>query len=76
MATDVPPTRELVVPEETGYLVRVGHRAGLARWTQQLLESADLARRLGEAGRRRALDEFSAEKMARRYATLYHELLG
>jgi len=75
VATDVPPTRELVVPGETGYLVRVGDRAGLARWTQQLLESPDLARRLGEAGRRRALGEFSAEKMARRYAALYDELL-
>jgi glycosyltransferase involved in cell wall biosynthesis len=75
VATDVPGAREFVVPEETGYLVRVGHRAGLARWTQHLLESPEVARRLGEAGRRRALADFPVEKMVEGHVTLYAELL-
>ena len=54
VATDIPGTRELVVPGETGFLVRVGHRAGFARWTNQLLDDATLSRRLGQAGRQRA----------------------
>jgi glycosyltransferase involved in cell wall biosynthesis len=75
VASDVPGARELVVPEETGYLIQVGHRAGLARWTQHLLESPELARRLGDAGRRRALAEFSVEKMVEGHAALYGEVL-
>ena len=51
VATDVPGTRDLVVHGETGYLVPVGDRAGFARQTNRLLDDADLARRLGEAGR-------------------------
>ena len=54
VATDIPGTRELVVPGETGFLVRVGHRAGFARWTNQLLDDAALAGRMGQTGRERA----------------------
>jgi glycosyltransferase involved in cell wall biosynthesis len=75
VAADTPATRELVVPGETGYLVTTGLRAGLAGATQRLLESPEVARRLGDAARRRALDEFSAEKMVRGYAVVYDHLL-
>ncbi len=76
VATDIPGTRELVVPGETGFLVRVGHRAGFARWTNQLLDDATLSRRLGEAGRQRAQGEFSVEAMVARYVALYREALA
>jgi glycosyltransferase involved in cell wall biosynthesis len=76
VATDIPGTRDLVVHETTGYLVPVGDRAGLTRWTNKLLDDAALARRLGQAGRQRALGEFSAEKMIERHAEMYRELLG
>jgi glycosyltransferase involved in cell wall biosynthesis len=74
VATDIPGTRELVVPGETGFLVRVGHRAGFARWTNQLLDDAALAGRMGQAGRERAAREFSVEAMVSRYAELYGEV--
>lgn len=74
VATDIPATREMVVPKVTGYLVEVGHRAGLARWAQQILESRELARQLGDAGRRRAHEEFGAEKMVEQYAALYRRI--
>ena len=76
VATDIPGTRDLVVPEVTGVLVRLGHRAGLVQWTNHLLDHPELARRLGEAGRQRAMREFSADKMIRCYAELYREMLG
>lgn len=76
VATDVPGTRDLVVPERTGYLVPVGNRAQLARWTNAILDDAELAGRLGEAGRQRAEREFSVEKMVEHHAELYRELLG
>jgi glycosyltransferase involved in cell wall biosynthesis len=76
VATDIPGTRDLVLPERTGYLVGVGDRAGFARWTNKLLDDAELAERFGAAGRERVQREFSVEKMVRRHAELYRELLG
>jgi glycosyltransferase involved in cell wall biosynthesis len=76
VATDIPGTRELVLPEETGYLVPVGNRAGFARHTETLLNDSALAGRMSAAARRRAASEFSVEKMVGRYAALYRRLLA
>ncbi|MHB1034957.1 MAG: glycosyltransferase [Pirellulales bacterium] len=76
VATDIPGNRDLVAPGETGFLVPVGDRAGFARHTNNLLNDADLAKRLGEAGRRRMLQEFSVEKMVQRHVELYRRLLA
>jgi glycosyltransferase involved in cell wall biosynthesis len=75
VATNIPGTRDLVVPNETGYLVTVGERADFARWANQLLDDPELARRLGSAGRARAAERFSAHAMIDRFAALYRELL-
>ncbi len=74
IATDIAGNRDLVVPNETGYLVRVGDRGAFARWTNVLLNDPELGRRLGAAGRQRVLTEFSVEKMVARHAALYREL--
>lgn len=75
VATDIAGNRDLVVPDETGYLVPVGDRAALARQANKLLDDAELARRLGEAGRQRVLNEFTVERMVERHAQLYREVL-
>jgi glycosyltransferase involved in cell wall biosynthesis len=74
VATDIAGNRDLVVPGETGYLVPVGDRAAFTRHTHELLNDAELARRLGDAGRQRMLAEFSVERMIERHAALYREL--
>ena len=76
VATNIPGTRDLVVPNETGYLVTVGERADFARYANKLLDDPELARRLGAAGRARVADSFSVETMVDRFAELYRELLG
>ncbi len=76
VATDVPGTRDLVVSGQTGYLVPAGDRAAVAQATQRLFEDPDLARRLGDAGRRRAESDFSIEAMVDQHVALYGELLG
>ncbi|HVX10640.1 MAG TPA: glycosyltransferase [Pirellulales bacterium] len=76
VATDIPGNRDLVVSDETGYLVPLGDRAAFARQANKLLEDAALARRLGEAGRRRVLTEFTVERMVERHAQLYREVLS
>lgn len=75
VATDISGNRDLVVPDETGYLVPVGDRAALARQANKLLDDAELARRLGAAGRQRVLSEFTVERMVERHAQLYREVL-
>jgi glycosyltransferase involved in cell wall biosynthesis len=64
------------VPEQTGYLVPVGDRGGFARWANVLLRDAELAHRLGAAGRARILSEFSVERMVARHAGLYAQLVA
>jgi len=76
ICSDIPGNRELVVPEETGYLVPVGARAGLARYANILLDDTDLAKQLGEAGRARVTSQFSLARMIAAHSSLYHELLG
>lgn len=75
VATDIPGTRDLVVDRETGYLFPVGDRAALAKWTDRILNDAALADRLGQAARKRMIDEFSVERMVGAYADLYRRVL-
>jgi len=76
VATDIPATRGLVVDGATGLLVPVGDRATIARHTNNLLDNAALAQRLGAAGRQRAAAEFGVDKMVEQYAEVYCEALG
>jgi glycosyltransferase involved in cell wall biosynthesis len=75
IATDIPGNRDLVVPGQTGYLVPVGDRAAICKWTLQTLDDESLRQRLGQAGRQRMLEEFSIEKMIARHAELYRGLM-
>jgi glycosyltransferase involved in cell wall biosynthesis len=76
VATDIPGNRDLVVHGETGFLVPVGDRGNLAGWTKQLLDDPELARRCGEAGRRRVASEFSIPRMIQRHVELYEQILA
>ena len=70
VATDVAGTRDLIEHEAAGYLFAPGHRAGLARWAEHLLNRPDLARQIAAAGRQRAENEFSVEKMVQSWRKL------
>ena len=59
IASRWPALAEVVVNDETGYLVEPGSKIDLAQKTRQLLGDAGLRRRLGIAGRRRAEEIFS-----------------
>lgn len=76
VASDIPGNRDLVIPGETGYLVPVGDRAAYAREARAILDDAELARRFGDAARRRVLEGFTVERMIERHAALYRELLA
>lgn len=74
VATNISGTNELVVEGETGFLVPVGDLAGFARQTRKLIEDKELACRMGRAGQKRALEQFSVETMIREHVRLYREL--
>jgi starch synthase len=81
---------EIVVDGETGFLVPVeaggdpygsprdpdGFAADLADRVNRLLADPPLARRMGAAGRRRAVERFSWDAIARRTAEIYREVVA
>ncbi|MEU2927981.1 glycogen synthase [Streptomyces sp. NPDC007251] len=68
---------EVVDDGRTGLLVDVDDdfEPGLARALDTVLGDPEAARRMGEAGRRRAAEEFGWDAVARRTAALYEEIL-
>jgi glycosyltransferase involved in cell wall biosynthesis len=76
IAYDIAGNRDLVVPEETGYLVPLGDRFEFTRRTHWLLDDEALRSRMGAAGRERARREFTVERMVARHADLYRQLVG
>ncbi|HUG70464.1 MAG TPA: glycosyltransferase [Pirellulaceae bacterium] len=76
VASDIPGNRDLVLPEQTGYLVPVGDSAEMARKTQLIVDDADRAAKFGAAARTRMREEFSVEKMVQRHVDLYRSLLA
>lgn len=76
VATDSGGIREVVAHEETGYLEPVGDVAALARRCSEIARDPALARRLGQAGRRRAEERFCMADGIRRYEALYESVLA
>jgi glycosyltransferase involved in cell wall biosynthesis len=74
IASDIPGNRDLIVPDESGYLVGVGDSGEIARKTNILLNDAALAKSLGERARQRMLEEFSVARMVDQYAQLFRGL--
>jgi len=75
VATSVSAVPEVVADGETGILVAEGDVGGVAGALGGLLEDPERARRLGTAGRDRALREFSVARMAGRTVEVYREAL-
>lgn len=76
IATRVGGTPEAMEDGVSGLLVPPRNSATLAGAMALLLERPDLARRLGEAGRRRVTQMFSIEKMVQQTESLYCKLLS
>ncbi|WP_437578806.1 glycosyltransferase family 4 protein [Sorangium sp. So ce887] len=71
VVTPVGGVPEVVRNEEHGLLVPVDDPGALAVAIERLARDPALARRLGEAGHARVRDDFSFEKMTRKYEQLY-----
>ncbi|MBA3650287.1 MAG: N-acetyl-alpha-D-glucosaminyl L-malate synthase BshA [Chthoniobacterales bacterium] len=67
---------EVVVDQETGFLHPFGEVEALATSLSQLADSPDLARTMGENGKRRAEALFTADQIVPQYEALYRRILG
>jgi glycosyltransferase involved in cell wall biosynthesis len=76
VATDVGSVTEAVVDGTTGLVVPAGDADALRAALERLAADADERRRLGEAGRQRALELFTADRMARSFERMYDALLA
>lgn len=75
VATDIAGNRDLIVPEETGFLFRKGDLATLARRTQQLLNNPELYARMSASSRERVAEKFSLPAMIAAHEHLYSSLI-
>jgi glycosyltransferase involved in cell wall biosynthesis len=75
IATDIPGNRDLVLPNQTGLLYRVGDSASLVRKTQKLLDDHDTYQRMSEASKKRVDEFFSVEAMIAAHEKLYREII-
>jgi glycosyltransferase involved in cell wall biosynthesis len=76
VATPVGGTAEVVVDGETGLLVPPRDPERLAEAIARVLADREYARHLGEAGRARVAERFSADAMARRILEIYDEVVA
>jgi glycosyltransferase involved in cell wall biosynthesis len=76
VGTDVPGTRTLVDPGETGLLVEFGNVERTADAILRLVEDPLLCRRLGEAGQRRVKAKFDEPVVADRVLGIYESLVA
>ena len=74
VATAVGAAPDLIEDGVHGLLVPPGDAGRLAQAVDALLRRPDLARRLGEAARRRARDRYSREAMVERFTEFYERL--
>jgi glycogen synthase len=66
---------EVVVPDETGYLVQPGKQTEIAAAVKKLLQDPEMARRYGENGRKRVEKYFSWTSIAEKTRDLYASLI-
>lgn len=74
VATDVGGAREAVVVDETGFLVPAGSSCALSTKLRRLAGDPELRRRMGRAGRARAVRCFDIEDNVARTGRLYQAL--
>jgi glycosyltransferase involved in cell wall biosynthesis len=72
---DVDGAREVVIPNETGFLVPARDIEGLAAAVKRLAADPALRQRFGEEGRRRFTEPFRHERMTAQLRELYQNVL-
>jgi glycosyltransferase involved in cell wall biosynthesis len=75
VATDVPGTRSLILPNQTGFLVKYGDVSGFSSALANLLTNPSLAKRFGQKGKDLVQTEFNEYVVADRVEEIYKHVL-
>ena len=75
VASDYGGLVEIVRDGEEGFIVPAGTHEPLAKAIEELVANPELRASMGEAGRRRVLDEFTVQIFARRTVEAYHQAM-
>lgn len=67
---------EIVIDDETGYLVPIDAPREMSKRLLGLLSSSELCSRLGQAGRQRAIEHFSVEQYAHKVQQIILDVAG
>lgn len=73
---DVDGAREVVIDDQTGYLLDVDDLQGLAESIDRLVSDRGLRERLGQTGRERFTDQFRHQTMTAQIRQIYAEVLA
>jgi glycosyltransferase involved in cell wall biosynthesis len=76
VTTDVPGCRDAIEADKTGVLVPVRDAVTLADAIQNLIETPDKRKTMGQAGRELAEQEFAIEKVVDAHLKIYDDLLS
>jgi glycosyltransferase involved in cell wall biosynthesis len=76
VATRVGGVPEVIEDGECGFLVPVGDTDAMAERILQLIKDKDLARKMGRAGRQRAISVFPEDKIVSEYESLYQSVVA
>jgi glycosyltransferase involved in cell wall biosynthesis len=75
VTTDIPGCRDLVVDQETGFLVQPGDGHALSDALRKLISDSGLRVRMGANARSRVVDQFSEEHVIRKTLEVYEQAL-
>jgi len=76
VATDVGGNSEIIVDDETGFLVPPRNPDAIASKIMLLLENEEIARDMGKRAQKRVEERFSLERMVKTYEELYERCLN
>lgn len=76
VVTDIPANRQLIDHGEQGLLAPAGNADAIGDAILRLVEDESARGRMGEAARRRVLDNYSLDRIADRYEALFHEAVA
>jgi len=76
VATDIPGPRDIVVDGKTGFLVPPGDIKAMTEKIIYLLDNPDVAKKMGECGRKRVEQYFDIKKAVEKIEKIYGEVLS
>lgn len=74
VSTDVPGARDVIVPGETGWIVRPDAPLEAVAYLERLVGDADTRRAMGSSARRRCLAHFTLDASAEAWRRLFASL--